>query len=476
MRSDVRFWFQGRLRSVSAVSPQKTVLRWLREDEGLLGTKEGCGEGDCGACTVVVGSLDPSAPQGVGLRSVNSCLLLVPALDGKALFTVEDLAGADLHPVQRALVDHHASQCGFCTPGFAMSLWADYQERSGAPERAETASVLAGNLCRCTGYRPLLDAARAAWDYPVVKLDKRPVADALAAVQDSEALEYSHDGQSWKVPHTLDELADEAQKHPRARLLGGATDVGLWVTKGLKDLGNLISVTAVAELREVRDQGGALSIGAAAPLADAFRALVARYPELAEWADRFASPPVRHAGTLGGNLANGSPIGDGAPVLLALGATVELRLGPRTRELPLEQFFIAYQKTALEPGEVLVRISVPAPAPGSVLRAWKVSKRRDQDISAVAGAFYLVHDGHGVVTQARLAYGGMAAVPARARRAEVALTGRRFDTEALAAARLALDSDFTPLTDGRASADYRRAVAANLLTRLQAEVSAQGAL
>ena len=471
MRSDVRFWFQDRLRSVSGISPQKTVLRWLREDEGRLGTKEGCGEGDCGACTVVVGSLDPGAPLGVRLRSVNSCLLLLPALDGKALFTVEDLAGTDLHPVQRALVDCHASQCGFCTPGFAMSLWADYQERSGPPDRAEAASVLAGNLCRCTGYRPILDAARAAWDHPVDKLDRGPVAVALQAVRASGALDYSHGGQSWKAPQTLDELAALAEANPRARLLGGATDVGLWVTKGLKDLGDLISVAAVQELQEVRSEGDELVIGAAVPLADAFRALVTRHPGLAGWADRFASPPVRHAGTLGGNIANGSPIGDSPPVLLALGASVELRRGTTTRQLPLEKFFLSYQKTALEPGEVLVRIRVPAAPVGSALHVWKVSKRRDQDISAVEGAFLVVRDPRGVVTQARLAYGGMAAIPARARHAEEALAGRPFDTAALAAARQALAADFTPLTDGRASADYRRTVAANLLTRLHTELS-----
>jgi len=478
MRADIRFWFRGEIRSVSEVSPQKTILRWLREDLGSTGTKEGCAEGDCGACTVAIGTLDSLAPGGLRLRAMNSCLLFLPALDGKALFTVEDLAVVEsgevtLHPVQRALVDLHASQCGFCTPGFAMSLWADYQERSAPPTSAEATSLLAGNLCRCTGYRPILDAARAAWDHPQVKLDKAPVVATLEAERRLPALTYSFAGQSWEAPQSLDALATLAQAHPEARLVAGATDVGLWVTKGLKHLGPVISVMAVPELQTVRDENGDLFLGAALPLTDAFRVLVGRYPALADWADRFASPPVRNAGTLGGNVANGSPIGDSTPVLLALGASVILRLGASSREVPLEQFFLGYQKTDRRPGEVLVALRIPADTPGASFRAWKVSKRRDQDISAVSAAFWLVQTG-GLVTGARLAFGGMAAVPARAPRAEEALRGRPFDREALEAAREALVLDFTPLTDGRASANYRSVVAANLLTRFQDEVSAVG--
>ncbi len=471
-RADIRFWFQGEVVSLSGISPQKTVLRWLREDRGLTGTKEGCGEGDCGACTVALGSLDPTAPQGVRLRAVNSCLLFLPALDGKALFTVEDVAGADLHPVQRALVDLHASQCGFCTPGFVMSLWADYQDRSGPPDRAEAASVLSGNLCRCTGYRPILDAAVAAWDYPPVKLDRQPAAQALRSLAALPALSYRHGEQTWEAPRSLDALADLADRDPGARIVAGATDVGLWVTKGLRDLGPLISVGAVDELKQIRPENGGLWMGAGASLNDAFEALVRAFPELTELADRFASPPVRNAGTLGGNVANGSPIGDSMPVLLALGASLVLRKGAVTRQLPLDEFYLGYQKTARQPGEIVVAIRVPPAVPGSAFRAWKVSKRRAQDISAVCGAFSLVFDPRGTVTQARLAFGGLAAVPARAPQAEGCLVGHPFDDVALAAAREALGRDFSPLTDGRATADYRRVVAQNLLTRLQAEVSA----
>jgi xanthine dehydrogenase small subunit len=352
-----------------------------------------------------------------------------------------------------------------------MSLWADYQNRSGPPDRAEAVSVLSGNLCRCTGYRPILDAAVAAWDYPPVKLDRRPAAEALQSLAALPALSYQHGGQTWDAPRTLDDLADLADRKPGARIVAGATDVGLWVTKGLRDLGPLLSVGAVDELKEIRTEAG-LWIGAGASLNDAFAALVGIFPELTDLADRFASPPVRNAGTLGGNVANGSPIGDSMPVLLALGASLVLRKGEVTRELALEDFYLGYRKTARQPGEIVVAVRVPPRVPDLAFRVWKVSKRRAQDISAVCAAFSLVIDAQGTVTQARLAFGGVAAIPARAPRAEGCLVGRPFDQTALTAAREALGRDFSPMTDGRATADYRRVVAQNLLTKLQAEVSA----
>jgi len=403
---------------------------------------------------------------------MNSCLLLLPALDGKALFTVEDVAThTDLHPVQRALIDLHASQCGFCTPGFVMSLWADYQERTQAPQQADILTTLSGNLCRCTGYRPIIDAARAAWDYPPQKMNRAPVTQALSEVSQAPALVYAHEGRTWYAPRTIADLVDLVADHPQARIVAGATDLGLWVTKGLRDLGDLITTTSVSELKQIRS-AEVLEIGAAVSLTEALAALVARHPELAELADRFASTPVRNAGTLGGNVANGSPIGDSMPVLLALSASVVLQRREGSRTLPLDQFYLGYQKTAREPGEVLTSLRIPPLAPGTVVRAWKVSKRRDQDISAVCGAFALTLEG-GTVTSARLAYGGMAAIPSRARRAEEALVGRRFDQGALRAAQQALDLDFSPLTDGRATAGYRRVVAANLLTRLYEQVGGE---
>ncbi len=467
-RRDIRFWFRNRVVSVTGPSPQTTVLRWLREHRGDTGTKEGCAEGDCGACTVAVASWDGK----LTIRAMNSCLLFLPALDGKALFTVEDLAdGAELHPVQRTLVDAHASQCGFCTPGFAMSLWADYQTRDKAPTREEAEAVLAGNLCRCTGYRPILEAAAAAWELPSRRVDSDALVKTLKEFAALEPLTYEGEGQTWLAPRSADGLADAVAAQPDARIVAGATDVGLWVTKGMRHLGPIISVAAVGELKTVHEDEDSLVLGAGLPLTDAFAAMSERWPEIAELATRFASPPVRNAGTLGGNVANGSPIGDSMPLLLALGSSVILRKASRTRELPLEEFYLAYQKTAREPGEVVVALRIPLRRPDEIVRTWKVSKRRDQDISAVCGAFSLVVE-NGRVSRARLAYGGVAATPKRASNAEKVIIGKVFDESALASARGALKADFTPLTDGRATAAYRALVAANLLTRLQAEVEA----
>ncbi len=468
-RQDIRFWFRNRVVSVSDIPPQTTVLRWLREYRGDTGTKEGCAEGDCGACTVALGSWESG---GVHIRAVNSCLLFLPALDGKALFTIEDLPeGEALHPVQQALVECHASQCGFCTPGFAMSLWADYQTRTQAPTRQEAEAVLSGNLCRCTGYRPIFEAAEAAYQFPARRVDLPALARTLEAFSGLEPLHYKAVGQTWLAPRSADDLANAVKENPDARIVAGTTDVGLWVTKGLRSLGPMISVGSVAALRTWREDEGSLILGAAMPLTDAFAAIVKRWPEAADLASRFASPPVRNAGTLGGNIANGSPIGDSMPLLLALGASVVLRSGIPTRELSLDEFYLSYQKTAREPGEVLMAIRLPLRRPGQILRAWKVSKRRDQDISAVCAAFSLVLDG-GRVVSPRLAFGGMAAVPKRAKEAEQVLSGNRFDLESLSQARAALLREFAPMTDGRATAGYRAAAAANLLTRLHAEMEA----
>jgi xanthine dehydrogenase small subunit len=468
-RKDIRFWFRNRIVSVSGLSPQTTVLRWLREHRGDTGTKEGCAEGDCGACTVAVGSWESGR---IVIRAVNSCLLFLPALDGKALFTVEDLAdGTELHPVQRAMIDKHASQCGFCTPGFVMSLWADYQTRETPPTREEAERVLAGNLCRCTGYRPIFEAAEAAWTFPERRIDQEALAATLQSFLTLDPLRYEAAGQTWIAPRSADGLAEAAAANPDARLVAGATDVGLWVTKGLRDLGTIISIGAVAELKTVHEEDDWLTLGAGLSLTDAFETLARRWPETAELGQRFASPPVRNAGTLGGNVANGSPIGDSMPLLLALGAHVVLRRGSRTRVLPLDEFYLAYQKTAREPGEVLVAIRLPLRQNGQIVRTWKVSKRRDQDISAVCAAFSLTLD-DGRVTDARVAYGGMAATPKRAVHTEEVLIGKQFDQTILASARTALAEDFSPLTDGRATSNYRSVVAANLLTRLHAEVEA----
>ena len=483
----IRFFHRGAIVELADPPPTRTVLEWLREDAHCTGTKEGCAEGDCGACTVVLGSLD--AAGALTLETVNSCIRFLPTLDGKALFTVEDLAGmggergagragAALHPVQQAMVECHGSQCGFCSPGFVMSLWACYERHQGTgtrPTREQLADELAGNLCRCTGYRPILDAGERMFDAAAVRLDPAPVVAALRALAADPPL---HLARRFHAPRTLDELAALMLAHPQARLLAGATDMGLWVTKQLRDLPELIYVGEVGELKRIDAHESLLRIGAGASLEAAWSALAARWPTLREMWLRFASPPVRHAGTMGGNVANGSPIGDSAPVLIALGATLVLRRGERQRRLPLEAFYLDYMKNALEPGEFVEAIEVPTDPfglPATAVRAYKLSKRFDSDISAVSAGFALALDGDRV-RDLRLAYGGMAAIVKRAAGAEAALRGKPWNEATLEAAIGALAGDFTPLTDMRASAAYRAQVAGNLLRRFWLETRPESAL
>ncbi len=499
----IRFFHRGEIVTVEGAAPTRSVLDWLREDAHCTGTKEGCNEGDCGACTVLIGELSDgqgadglpvAGGSGLVLRSVNACIRFLPTLHGKALFTVEDLqaiaaaaapaapeAGiVPLHPVQQAMVDCHASQCGFCTPGFVMSLFGAYQRHTACgsrPTRQQLADELSGNLCRCTGYRPILDAGQRMFDLPAVDFDTAPVIDALNRIGRHAGLTYRPGSQAdpqaptCHLPRTLDELAALREAHPQATVVAGATDVGLWVNKLLRPVHDLIHVGDVAELQRISADAATLRIGAGASLEAAWQALVQRYPELTDVWLRFASPPIRHAGTMGGNLANGSPIGDGAPVLMALGASLVLRRGRMRRTLALQDFYLGYLKNALEAGEFLEAIEVPlgaAGAPPPVVRAYKISKRFDSDISALClGAWLQVEDG--VVREVRLAFGGMAAIVRRAAAAEAALRGQPWDEASLDAAKVALASDFTPLTDMRASADYRMRVAQNLLQRLWLE-------
>ena len=485
----VRFVLDGEIRSVEGVAPTRSVLNFLREDLGRPGTKEGCGEGDCGACTVVLAELNGNE---VRFRAVNSCIQFVPTLDGKELITVESLKGADgaLHAVQRALVDCHGSQCGFCTPGFVMSLFALYKTQQD-PSRPEIADALAGNLCRCTGYRPIVDAGRKMYEYAAERQDRhqhwmncsfssasdrevtqseREMIERLRAIRRTKSMVVRQGAASFYAPLTLKELADLRVAHPDARILAGGTDVGLWVTKQHKDLPIIIYVGEVAELKTIEVTDSGIHIGAAASLTDAYQALVGAYPELGELYRRFASPPIRNAGTLGGNIANGSPIGDSMPVLMVLGTTLILRKARRTREVPLDEFYLGYQKTALEPGEFVERMHVPLRRPEWHLRTYKISKRFDQDISAVCGAFRISLE-RGKIADVRVAFGGMAATPKRATAAERALAGREWSEPNVRAAMSALDHDFAPMTDMRASAVYRRSVARNLFYKCYLETS-----
>ena len=461
----VRFVLDGRIVAVKGIPATTTVLDYLREDLGRTGTKEGCAEGDCGACTVLLGELN--ADDRIDYRAVNSCIRFLPSIDGQELVTVEGLQAADgtLHPVQQAMVDEHASQCGFCTPGFVMSLFALYLNVE-SPEREQVVDALAGNLCRCTGYRPIIDAGCRMSSYPAPQRWSRADAHDHARVEKLKGLRRSEAlvTPGFIAPASLDEFAAARQAQPEALVLAGGTDIGLWVTKQLRQLPTLLYIGAVRELRSVRRTNEAIEIGAAVTLTEAWQAIVAVYPQLADLAHRFASPPVCNSGTLCGNVANGSPVGDSMPALIALGAHVELRLGAQRRNLPLEDFYLGYQKQDLQPGEFVASVSVPLPRAGQFVASYKVSKRFDQDIAAVCAAFAFDLEGE-TIRAARIAFGGMAATPARARHVEAALLGQLWTLQAIERAAQELSRDFQPLSDMRASRDYRLQAAKNTLLR-----------
>ena len=471
----IRFVLDGRVHVIDDVVPTKSVLAYLREDLRRTGTKEGCAEGDCGACTVVVAEL---ATGRVRTKTVNACLQLVPFLDGKVLYTVESLRATDgaLHPVQQAMVDCHGSQCGFCTPGFVMSLFGLYveaiEDAGGAhvktPSGRDTRTALAGNLCRCTGYRPILDAAKVMFEQPIVAFDREAVRAELDQVRRTGSLDYVVDGMHFSAPRSLSELHALRTQFPAATIVAGNTDVGLWINKQLRDMPHLIGTSEVLELQRIDELDDALRIGAAVSLEDAYRALAAHYPELTEMWERFASPPIRNAGTLGGNVANGSPIGDSMPGLIALQSRVVLSSVRGARTIALEDFYIGYQKKAMSNDEIVEAIEVPLPTRAMRFRTYKVSKRYDSDISAVCAAFALTLDVDTVV-DCRIAFGGMAATPKRASTAEAALRGNHWSETTAAAASTALATDFQPLSDLRASDAYRIRVAQNLLRRFYLE-------
>jgi len=469
----IRFLLGDQPVEIADCDPNLTVLEWLRGPGGRCGTKEGCAEGDCGACTVVLAEPDPAG--GLAYRSVNSCIQFVGTLDGTQLLTVEDLKqGSTLHPVQQAMVEAHASQCGFCTPGFVMSLFKLYRDYEGPlpPSRETLDRALGGNLCRCTGYRSILEAA--------VRMFQGPRPDAFDAKRDATMAALAKlvrtSGLAYRdrffAPTTIAELQALLGKYPAARILSGGTDLGLEVTKAHRSLETIIYLGRVAELASIARSDSHLTVGAAATWTKAAQALVAIWPGLDEILARFAGPPIRNAGTVGGNIANASPIGDGPPIFLALDAEIEL-LGPAgTRRLKLADFFLDYRKTARAPGEIVARLHVPLPKSGALFAAYKVSKRLDDDISAVCGVFALEIAG-GKIVQARAAFGGMAAIPKRAASCEAALLGQVWSLETAKAAGAALAKDFAPIDDMRASAAYRLKVAGNLVQRFWFETATQ---
>ncbi len=470
--SQIHFYLNRKPIYLTQVAPTQTVLQYLREDAHLCGTKEGCAEGDCGACTVMIGDVETTASgttNAVNLRTVNACIQFVPTLHGKALYTVEALGGN--HPAQLAMVDCHGSQCGFCTPGFVMSLCHLYNETtSNALSEGEVRSALTGNLCRCTGYKPIIAAGLSMLRYPRTEFDfilstsKQSVVSSAVA-QETPAVFFSP---RFFNPQTLAELHNLKAIHHKVTVLAGGTDVGLWVNKQFRDLGHVIYIGNVAGLAQITEHISHLEIGAAATLAATYAALAPHYPQMTQMWERFASPPIRHAGTIGGNIANGSPIGDSMPALIALGATVKVSSVRGSRIMPLEDLYRSYQVKNLEADEIVESVMVPLLTSEAKqvfrYRVYKISKRFDSDISAVCMSIAMTIE-RGVIMQVRVGMGGMSGIPQRAPNLELALLMHAFKPETFETAKAALALDFQPLSDLRASAAYRLQVTQNLLMR-----------
>jgi len=465
----LEFHLNGRRHMVRDVPPNVTALDYIREHARLTGTKEGCAEGDCGACTVVLAT---DSDDDRTFRAVNACLLTLPHLNGADVLTVEGLAdGGGLDPVQAAMADGDGTQCGYCTPGFVMALYA--LRRGGEEVDPETVhDALAGNLCRCTGYRPIVDAAVKACGEagPGGDPEHAPAhPPAEAAAQATKR--YEAGGQAFLSPTNLDEMAEALAENPDAYILAGGTDLGLLASKERRKLPMVVHTGRVAELLEIRDEPDHLEFGAAVTYTDALPLIERDYPSFATLIRRIGSRQIRNMGTIGGNIGNASPIGDTPPCLIALDATLSLHSRDGPRQLPMEDFFLDYRKTDLKPGEFIRSVRIPKPRDGEAFRTYKISKRYDQDISSVIGA-YRVAVADGSVRDARIAYGGMAATPKRARACEAAITGSAWREDALMEAARAIDEDFEPLSDHRASAAYRSMVARNLFARLWRDISA----
>ena len=474
MRATIRFIRRSRLVELTDVDPNMLLLDYLRESEGATGTKEGCGEGDCGACTVTIGRMRDGR---LVYEPVNACILLLGQVDGTEVVTVEDLAGPDgsLHPIQREMVAHHASQCGFCTPGFVMALFAMYQSTDGTVTREQVNDWIAGNLCRCTGYRPIVGAALAACEegrQDRFVSGRGDMSGVLTFLADGEEVFIGDEDRFFAAPTNLDSLADLYARHPDATIVAGGTDVGLWITKQLRDLPKIIDVGKVQDFDGIDDNGHELVIGAGATYAQVEPYLAAIDPDIGELLRRLGSKQVRARGTVGGNVANGSPIGDMSPVLIALDATLTLRRGRQVRSMPIEKFFVSYGKQARERSELVTAITVPYLTDRHIFRCYKTTKRFDQDISSVMAAFCFTLDEAETIVDARLAFGGMAETPRRAHDAETELIGNPLrDPRAWSAAFAALREDFHPIDDHRASARYRIETAHALLGKALIEAS-----
>jgi xanthine dehydrogenase small subunit len=464
----IRFLLNGEEISLTDVAPDLTLLDWLRLERRLRGSKEGCAEGDCGACTVLVGRL---MGDEIVYDSVTACIRFVGSLHGTHVVTIEHLRGENgaLHPVQQAMVDHHGSQCGFCTPGFVMSLYGLWM-RDPDPSRAAIERALQGNLCRCTGYAPIIRAGEAMGTYGKPQGDplwaeRIVVKDKIRAINDGRRVEIGEGDQRIIIPANLDDFASVYEVNPEARIVAGSTDVGLWVTKFMRTIGPVIFIGHLQELKRIAENASEVRFYAGVSYSEALPVISANFPQLGELWDRIAGEQIRNMGTIGGNIANGSPIGDTPPPFIALGAKLHLRKGEHRREIKLEDYFLAYGKQDRQPGEFVESVTVPLLPAGEKFATYKISKRRDEDISALCGAFRVFVNDAGTVGMARIAFGGMAATPKRAKAVEAALIGKPWTMETVEAVVSHFAEDYQPISDMRASADYRMLAAQNLLKR-----------
>ena len=479
IRSELHFILNGRDIALNDVAPDQTLLDWLRLSRSLKGTKEGCAEGDCGACTVLVGRLTPAG--GLVYEGVNACIRFLGSLDGCHVVTVEHLApsGEHLHPVQQAMVDFHGSQCGFCTPGFVMSLYGLWMQTPN-PTNQQIETALQGNLCRCTGYEPILRAARSISSYggtqddPLL-IERETMIARLQALRDGARVEIGEGRNRLIVPADLDDLASVLEASPTATVVAGSTDVGLWVTKHMRDITPVIFIAGLQELKSIIVHDGIISIGAGVTYSEAIATLSQHIPALGPLIARIGGQQVRNMGTIGGNIANGSPIGDTPPPLIVLGTSLTLRKGSVRRTIALEDFFIAYGKQDRQPGEFVEAVHIPVPAANEKFAVYKVTKRRDEDITATLGAFRLALGEDGTVAEIRIAYGGMAAMPKRAFAVEKALLGQSWNETTVEMAMEKYAEDYAPLTDMRATAEYRALAAKNLLLRFYLETTSSAA-
>ena len=471
MGNELRFLLNDSEIRLTEAGSRDTLLDFLRLNRRLTGTKEGCAEGDCGACTVLVGRLHHGR---LHYEPINACIRFLASCHGCHIVTVEHLRGANggLHPVQAAMVEHHGSQCGFCTPGFVMALYGLWMQNP-RPDMLAIETALQGNLCRCTGYEPIVKAAFAASEaggqnFDALTVERDRVTAALAAIP-AERVEVARGEDRAILPADAADLAAVLAEHPKATIVAGATDVGLWVTKFLRDISPAVFIGHLQDLKHIQITPGHITIGAGVTYSEFEPFVLAHFPEALDYWRRIGGWQVRNAGTIGGNVANGSPIGETPPLLIALGATMRLRSTEGTREIPVEDYFIAYGKQDRRPGEFVEAITLPLKGEARIA-AYKVSKRHHADITASAAAFRVVTDGATII-DARVAFGGMAATPKRAVAAEAALKGQPFTAETFEAAALAVANDFQPLSDWRASKEYRQQLAANFFRRFWLEQS-----